>query len=117
LPPPPLERSRHRLRGRVLLAGQQPAAVAGSGHAVERGRPFTPAGGPLVGGRLNERRIFGVAFVVIVTLAVYLRLAHLELAEFKRDEAQIALMASAMAAGRSLPLVGIGTSIPGLEIG
>lgn len=68
-------------------------------------------------GRLSERRIFGVAFVVIVTLAVYLRLAHLELAEFKRDEAQIALIAADVVAGRRLPLVGIGTSVPGLENG
>lgn len=68
-------------------------------------------------GRLSERRIFGFAFVAIVTLAVYLRLAHLELAEFKRDEAQVALMALDVVAGRRLPLVGIGTSVPGLENG
>lgn len=64
-----------------------------------------------------ERRIFGAAFALIVVLAVYLRLAHLDMAEFKRDEAQVALMALDLVAGRHLPLVGIGTSVPGLENG
>src|SRR5688572_24768867 len=53
----------------------------------------------------------------IVALAAYLRLANLDLAEFKRDEADVALRALDLLAGRSLPLVGIGTSVPGLENG
>jgi hypothetical protein len=62
------------------------------------------------------KRALAAAFGLIVVLAVYLRLAHLDLAEFKRDEADIALRAAGVLEG-NLPLVGIGTSIPGLENG
>jgi hypothetical protein len=62
------------------------------------------------------KRLPGIAFTAIVLVAVYLRLAHLDLAEFKRDEADIALRAADVLQGH-LPLVGIGTSIPGLENG
>jgi hypothetical protein len=64
-----------------------------------------------------RKHAFAVAFSLIVVLAVYLRLANLDLAEFKRDEAEIGLRALDLLAGRGLPLVGIGTSVPGLENG
>jgi hypothetical protein len=62
------------------------------------------------------KRALAAAFGLIVVLAVYLRLAHLDLAEFKRDEADVALRAADVLNG-NLPLVGIGTSVPGLENG
>ncbi|MBI3979852.1 MAG: hypothetical protein HY331_16875 [Chloroflexi bacterium] len=58
-----------------------------------------------------------VALIAILALAAYLRLAHADLAEFKRDEATAALMALDLLAGRRFPLVGLGTSVPGLENG
>src|SRR5262245_32083072 len=62
------------------------------------------------------KRALALSFGLIVVLADYLRLAHLDLAEFKRDEADVALRAADVLNGH-LPLVGIGTSIPGLENG
>jgi hypothetical protein len=62
-------------------------------------------------------RLTAAAMPLIVALAVYLRLANLDLAEFKRDEADVAIRALDLLAGRGLPLVGIGTSVPGLENG
>ena len=66
---------------------------------------------------MGEKRIWAAALTLIVVLAVYLRLANLDLAEFKRDEADVALRSLDLLAGRGLPLVGIGTSVPGLENG
>ncbi|HEV8636156.1 MAG TPA: glycosyltransferase family 39 protein [Chloroflexota bacterium] len=66
---------------------------------------------------MGEKRVYAAALTLIAALAVYLRLANLDLAEFKRDEADVALRSLDLLAGRGLPLVGIGTSVPGLENG
>src|SRR5439155_27060783 len=53
----------------------------------------------------------------MVAAAAYLRLAHLDLAEFRREEAWNLLAAADLVAGRAVPLTGMGTSVAGLENG
>jgi hypothetical protein len=58
-----------------------------------------------------------LALAGIVLVAAYLRLAHLDLAELRREEAWNLLAAVDLVAGRALPLTGMGTSVAGLENG
>src|SRR5262245_62011667 len=58
-----------------------------------------------------------LALVGVLLAAAYLRLAHIDLAELRREEAWNLLAAADLVAGRRLPLTGMGTSVAGLENG
>jgi len=52
-----------------------------------------------------------LALIGIMLLAAYLRLSHLELTEFKLDEAHVCSRAAEFLASGRPPLVGIGSSV------
>ncbi|TAK25426.1 MAG: hypothetical protein EPO26_03405 [Chloroflexota bacterium] len=64
-----------------------------------------------------RRHAASLILVAFISLGAFLRLANLDLAEFKRDEAQLAVLSLDLLSGAALPLKGIGTSVRGLENG
>ena len=52
-----------------------------------------------------------VAIGAIILVAVYLRMGNPGIIEFKRDEANLSLLALDLAHGKTLPLLGIGSSV------
>ena len=53
----------------------------------------------------------GIALSVLLLLALFLRLGDSDIVEFKRDEANLSLLALDFANGGDLPLLGIGSSV------
>jgi hypothetical protein len=52
-----------------------------------------------------------IAFLLVLSLAAWLRLSAADVVEFKRDEANLARLAMDFARGRTFPLLGIGSSV------
>src|SRR5688500_1177388 len=57
------------------------------------------------------RRFEIIALLCILLLAAFLRLSSPGVVEFKRDEANLSYLALDFARGRSLPLLGISSSV------
>ncbi len=63
------------------------------------------------GEAMQRALVTKLALVAIILLAAYLRLSHLELTEFKLDEAHVCSRATEFLASGRPPLVGIGSSV------
>ncbi len=62
--------------------------------------------------KIDKKQLLRWAILaLIVALAAYVRLSHLDLVEFKGDEARISTLARLAAEGKALPLVGNSSSI------
>lgn len=60
---------------------------------------------------MNQNNLHRVAVIAVFLLAAYLRLGQPGIVEFKRDEANLSLLALDMAQHGEIPLLGIGSSV------